>query len=462
MKHSILAAMIAGTLFAPSVTATTPASFDAPEQHSTNITVGSDDPQDYVEDRLESYISVKEQLIADAGKAHLVRFFSGSAQVSVTKHNPDWAVYRSMAIAEATQKARQSYLKTLNTTVSNQVITEFFTKRGYPAPTAKDFQSQTLFAQLMDKSVGIVNGLLDKQLEELGIDSAQFRAAPPEKQEVMMKNHFEDVTKTKAFGDLSGMFVQKTIEHYDSNGEGTVGVVMTLSLKKRDLLVDLINSKGHVEADPKRANPRNANLKANLVNHPAPFLETGTQLTYDAKGNPMILAYGQHGVVHTSDRTERQFEREAAKGFAEDNAWAALAATYNLSGDFAKESRKRKTDQKTRKTQLIGPGTTQTSTSAFQSSIAQMLQESAKTTASLKNMTGVSVEHKWRKKHPATGHEIVGVVLVWHPKKVRHANLIQSGVTADQMDQKVEQAKPAANTPQTTYESDDRFDLSDF
>ncbi|MCF8777210.1 hypothetical protein LZU85_00235 [Vibrio sp. IRLE0018] len=461
MKYTLLAGLIASSLSTQTLAQDIVQTLENADQNVNAIVVSHEDTADAVESKIGEYIAQKEQLIEAANKSHLIRFFGGQAEISVTTNHPDWAVYRAMALAEAMHRARDSYLKTLNRDFVEEQVRETFHQHGLPEPTAKDFQSDNRFQQLLGKAVALFDGHLSKELEKFGISAPEFAQAPPEKKQILMQQYFENRSISKAYGDLSGMFVTKTYEQYDESGKGTIGVVMTLSLNKRDKVVDLINSKGDVQPDPTRKNPTAANLKEYFKNQSVPYMNAGTDLMYDAQGYPMLVSFGQYGVVHTSDRDMRSIEREAAEGFAEDAAWSALASAYNLSGDFARESIKRTAKEKSRTTTLIGPDATRTAEGSLQRTVQTTSTESSKMTSSLKQMTGVSIEHKWRAKHPATGHEMVGVVLVWHPIKVQNTVKMQSGARADELEKPTSSNASPSNL-KTESESADRFDLSDF
>ncbi|KOO09888.1 hypothetical protein AKJ18_37075 [Vibrio xuii] len=78
--------------------------------------------------------------------------------------------------------------------------------------------------------------------------------------------------------------------------------------------------------------------------------------------------------------------------------------------------------------------------------------------SSIQNMTGVSTEYEWRRKHPVTGHEMVGSVLVWHPKKITTAKNIASGKTEAQLDLELQGNGGSTNSA----ESENMFDAADF
>lgn len=429
-------------------------------QSVENVAVAVIDPADQVDEKVSTYIQSVEDRVNRAGKSHLIQFFKGTAHITVDKNNPEWSNYRSLALEEAVLNARESYLKTVNNDFVQDQVKDFFKAKGLPEPTASEFQNEGMLDQMINKAIAVVDGKLSQELKDMGINPSEFKAANPQKKQTLFKQYIGTKSMTTAYGDLSGMFVTQTFEVLDENGKGSVAVVMALSANKRDKVKALIESKGQIEPDPNRANPDNANIVAKLVSNKALFLEVGTDLWYDDKGYPMLISYGQSGVNYTTDPDEREIEREAAFGFAEDNAWGSLAATYNLSGDFSKESSKGQSKIKEKIFELAS-GSVRKSETDIQKKISSVIESSTAMTASIKDMTGVKVEHTWRQKHPITGKEMAGVVIVWHPVRIQTAEAMQSGKTAQQIDAAKPRNKKVA-TSSHSFESIDKFDVVDF
>lgn len=434
------------------------------EQSVKNVEVAVKDPADQIDEKISSYIQKVESSVAKAHKSHLIRFYSGTSSISIDKSDTEWANYRAEALNEAIFKARESYLRTLNRDSVRTEVRDYFKAKGLPEPQAEDFKNQSKIEQLLDKAVAVADGKLNKELKDMGINAKEFDAASPKKKQTLLKQYFGTKSITSAYGDLSGMFVTQTFEVIDENGKGSVGVVMALSATKRDKVVALIDSKGQVAADPQKANPNNSNLPAVFAaKKDTLFLKKGTELIYDAQGYPVLVAYGQAGVSYSSDSEERQIEREAAVEWADDDAWGALASTYNLSGDFSKESNKENTKIKENVFELAAGNNVRKNESGIQKNIMSTIKSSSTMVSSIKDMTGVSIEYKWRKPHPITGQEMVGVVLVWHPIKIRNAELMQSGKTAAEMDSSIAPTNNAIGATKTSsFSSEDSFNVSDF
>ena len=436
-----------------------------PSQSADNVQQAQSDPADLTENAINDYMSDVQDRVAKAGKSHSIQFFSGQASLNINRNDPDWAIFREQAIQEAVIKARESYLTTLNRDVVQEQFREFFSSKGKPEPTAADFQSEAGVTSLLDKAILLAETMLDKELVEQGIEPATFKKATPQIKRDLFRDAIGTKTLSKAYGDLSGMTVQQVYEFIREDGTGHIGVVMALSAKKREHIRALVESDGRVEPIPARANPEFANVSAGLADIPEIYLEFGTKVFYDDKGYPMLVSFGQSGVRYTRDPDERDLEREDAHQFAIDNAYGALAATYNMNGDHVRESIQKSSKTKRETFDLVKDGSVRKNSGAVRKAIMRESEALSSMTASIQGLTGVSVHHKWRKKHPITGKEMSGVVVVWHPVTVKNAELMQSGKSAAEIEAIMAPNEP--NAPQNGgkvqgRKSVDRFDPEDF
>ncbi|WP_434355326.1 hypothetical protein NF212_10415 [Parasalinivibrio latis] len=439
-----------------STTQSVPAEPDSTAQSAQDVQVAEIDPDQQVQELIDKYRQAVEAKVRAQGKQNSVVFFEGKGQIAVDKNHTDWSEFRALALNEAVLKARESYLKTLNRDFVQQDIKEYFKAKGLPEPTADDFKSESKLTQLLNKAIAVVDSKLNAELEENGVNPQEFEAAPQTKKQQLFREYIGTKSITRAYGDLSGMFVVKTFEVIEDNGKGTVGVVMALSNAKRDRVKALVESRGNVMPDPEKANPANANIKSKLANmNDTLFLNTGTQLWYDDKGYPMLVSFGQAGVIYTNDPDERTMEREAARGYAEDNAWGLLAGTYNMNGNFARDSMRGQEKTKDKVFEFAAGNVRTSETAGIQRKIMSVTEESSKMTSSIRDVTGVGVEHTWLKKHPVTGKEMTGVVVVWHPVRIQNAEDLQNGR---------EPVATETNKPTSAHEagSEDFFDAADF
>lgn len=444
----------------PNTTITAEVAVSEIEQSDKDVQLAEEDVDtlDIIEDKLENYVSKLKRKLDKQNKAHKAFVYSGSAEINVDKSNPNWAKFRERALEQAILSARKEYLQTLNTSVENSSIATLSKNNGLPAPTVDDFKSTSQVNNFIGKIVAVLDGKLDQELIEMGIDPTQYKAAPPSVKRELYKDSVVDQTSRSSYGDLSGMMLVKVYEEIQESGHGTIGAVMVLSAKKRDQIKALVESGGQVAPDEARKNPKYHSLyDALAAQKESLYLKSGTQVVYDAEGYPMILAYGQSGVTYSKSSTKRKIERKVAKSFALNNAWANFSRTYNLSGDFSSKTSTSKTVSESEQFELI-VNAVRSKSSGLTESLVEQMEEKAAMHSSLQSMTGVSTEYDWRKKHPITGQEMVGTVLVWHPKKVTNAQNLASGKSETQLD--VEQ-NTISNSSEG-FESEDMFDAADF
>jgi hypothetical protein len=423
-----------------------------------NKVVEEIDTQLEVENKIGSYKLKVQNSLARQGKTHSAFVYSGTADITVDKNDPSWSAYRTMAIKEAMARARESYLQELNVSTQSSTLNRLANKSGMPPATIDDFRAESSSTAIRDKVIAAIGGKLDAELEDLGINPEEYKAAPPEKRGDYLKASIAEQTKRTAYGNLSGMFLIKTFEVMKDNGEGTVGVVMAMSLKKKKLLKALIDSKGNIQPDGTKADSKFTTISNYLVSKKdSLYLKSGTNIKYDELGYPFIISYGQAGVKFSTNSQIRSMERKVAKPYAINDAWANLARTYNLSGKFSAETSQSKSNTTETISRLVNNNIETTQSDTVSSLISEMTQMS-KTSASIKGLTGVKIEYTWSKKHPITGKEIVGAVIVWHPVSVRNAIDLTNNVTH-------KEAEPNdADKTQSIHsaESEDMFDAADF
>ncbi len=419
------------------------------------------DTTDAIDEKLDAYVSNVKRTLYKQGKQHSVFIYSGSAEIMADRNDPRWAEFRVAALDKAVLEAQKEYLQTLNTSVENNMLYSMTKNSGLPTPTEEDFKSDSQMASFLDKVVAVLEGKLDAELQEMGIDPKEFEVAPPSIKRDLFKESVIKQTIRSSYGDLAGMMIIKTYEEIRDSGQGTVGVVLALSANKRDQVRAMIDSGGQITPQKDKANPKMTSIYDMFYNQKdSLYLKVGTQVSYDSDGYPMLISYGQAGVTYTSSPTERKIERKAAKSFATNNAWASLAQTYNLNGDFQESTSEENRVSKAEQFDLI-TGAVRKKSPGLTNELIKSVQQSASMTSSVQNMTGVSTEFEWRRKHPVMGHEMVGTVLVWHPKKIVSAKNMASGMSAEKLEQEALGAETLSDNINSA-ESEDMFDVADF
>lgn len=428
-----------------------------PSDKDVSLVIESVDTADIVDEKLNAYISKIKRKLADDQKENSVFLYQGTAAIEVDKNNPRWSKFRERALDAAILDARKSYLQTLNSSVKNNEISSTAANNGLPKPSVNDFRTDSKVAAYVNKVVAVLDGKLDTELVEMGIDPKQYKEAPPSVKRELYKESIVNQTVRSSYGDLSGMMLIKVYEEIKESGKGTLGVVLALSADKRDQVKAMIDSNGEVAPDPTKANASSTSIYNMFASQKdSLYLKSGTRVLHDAEGYPMIVSYGQSGVTHSASAAKRKIERKIANNFAINNAWANFARTYNLNGDLKNKTSIETQTSENEKFELIVDSVRSTNSGLTQNLIESM-EERAALTSSISSLTGVGVEFEWRRKHPVTGHEMVGVVLVWHPKKIISAKNMVSGKKHVQPAKKI-----VSDGAVSSAESEDMFNVADF
>lgn len=418
------------------------------------------DTSDIIDEKIKNYEHKIKRNLAKGNKIHQVFIYSGLGDISVSRHDPRWSEYRAAALDKAVMEAQKQYLETLNSSVESNILYSYTRQKGLPTPTREDFINETKMASFLDKVVAVLEGKLDAELVNMGIDPRKFSAATPAiKRDLFKESTVKETLKT-SYGDLAGMMIIKVFEEIRESGMGTVGVVMALSAEKREQVRALVESEGQIQPIKSKANPKFTSVYEMLYNQEDTlYLKVGTQIIYDNEGYPLLISYGQSGVTYAQSPQRRRIERKTAQTFATNNAWSSLAQTYNLSGDFSSSTSEENQQSETEQFDLMAEGI-RSHTSGITNNLIQKVNESANLKSSVQGMTGVSIEYEWRRKHPIIGHEMVGSVLVWHPKTIQSAVKMASGELVSELE--IDMPKDDFVGTVNSAESEDMFDAADF
>ncbi|QSX37197.1 DUF6844 domain-containing protein [Shewanella sedimentimangrovi] len=384
---------------------------------------GLDDAYQYVSELAQEFVTSK--MTQFAGQNKQVHLHFGTALVAAKPTEAGWSDSRIMAYQGAQLQARESLLKQLHRDVTSETLRTSFKTNKLPEFTAEELQSQDRLEAILDKVVTLVDATLDSKLNEMGIDAAEYSAAPPSKRKVMMQKAITRTAKQRARGDISGSQIMKSYEATDKNGNTAIAVVIATSVKKKNFLASLRLSKGNIEPSPEKAGePLNqylARQKNNLV------YQYGTKLLWDEKGYPMLVSFGMSGNdCNPSDYEECVDNREFSFGDAELDALAHIAEGYSLMGTF--ESERSNTEHKTRT--ATATQTQSKETDVNEDTVAEIIKEiseSSSMRSSVKGLVGVKTAMRWTEKHPITNREVNGVVLVWHPRAEQDTRTFKEG-----------------------------------
>jgi len=119
-------------------------------------------------------------------------FYSAIETVSVDETNPQWAKWRVVAYKKAYMKIKQDFIESIYGKIVGSTLQEYFNddsdnRLDFPVPG--DPRALTKTGEVWDKLLALTGAKLDRALEDLGIDPAQYKAAPPEQRKTLFKNN---------------------------------------------------------------------------------------------------------------------------------------------------------------------------------------------------------------------------------------------------------------------------------
>ncbi len=348
----------------------------------------------------------------------------GEAWVMGTPESRDWGNARVMAYKEALLKAQAKYISYLGISIKAESMRRFFKDpTQMPSFEPEELRETGKIAELLDKAVALAGGKLDQQLMELGIDPEEFAAAPREKRAVLFNRATSETVKTRARQSLTGVIPLKTFESYDQQGNHAVAVAIVASNNFRQFIYDVIHSKGDLAPKPEKAAPES--LRAFLRKDKKALLsDFGIRRMYDQNGYPVLVSFGQSSNPYRGDDPQaRADEREMSFTLARNSAYANFAYLFNSTG-IAEESASTKMERK-RVGIARAEGTDITESEEETQRFISTVDSEITARGSVSNLPGTKELFRWTAKHPMHGHEINGVVYIWHPLAEQNARQLR-------------------------------------
>jgi hypothetical protein len=342
------------------------------------------------------------------------------SSVMVGPENRDWGNARVMAYKDALLKAQAKYVEYLGVSVRAESLSRLFDdKSQMPSFTEADLRANGKLGELFDKAVAVVGGKLDGELQEMGIDPAEFRAAPVEKRAKMFERSVSENTVTRARQSLTGVIPVKTFEAYNENGDHAVAVAIVASSKFRQFVHDITQSKGDIAADPSKANKQPL-LQLLRADKTALIDEFGIRRMYDEQGYPVLVSFGQSSNPYRGDDfQQRSDNRELSYASAKSASYANFAYLFNATGSTEQAESRKMTRETIGVAQAEGQNVTESEEQTLQFVSTMDRQIAAR--GSISNLPGTRELFRWSANHPQYGHEINGVVYIWHPLAEQNA-----------------------------------------
>lgn len=412
-----------------------------------------------------------EQLIEDFKDSPQGRAFStnpglffttASATVMVKPESREWGNARVMAYKEAMLKAQANYIRYLGLTVKTESLQRMFDDPSQmPAFSEADLRSNSKMGELLDKVVAVAGGKLDQQLTELGIDPDEFRAAPRERRATMFERSISQSTVSRGRADLTGIIPVKTFEAFSEAGDHVVAVAVVASPRFRQFIHDITLSKGDIAPDPTKAADRP--LRDLLRENPQALIDDfGIRRMYDEQGYPVLISFGQSSNPYRgTDFQRRSDSRESSYIAARAESFANFAYLFNASGEVEEAVSQRAARNTTGV--AIADGLNVTNSEEDSIEIMRAIESEIATRGNVSNLPGTRELMRWTQNHPLHGHEINGVVYIWHPQAEQQARDLRNfRPQQPSRDARAEQSAPQSTGQSGTSQSRDLMSADDF
>lgn len=329
-------------------------------------------------------------------------FYFASAPVGAKTSQADFGKMRVFAYEQAYQDALKSYIKSIQNDLATEAASSLFSdnsKLTEPSDAELSKGASPLEA-LANKAVALGDAVISKRLKELGVDPAQYNAAPPDKKKVLLMEAFSKTIFERAFKVLGGVTPLQTFIGDNGKGDQAVGVLIMYSPKLEAIATDLARGQ-----KPKVAKQGPPLTELVPINENAKLYDLlGVRVAFDEYG-PVVISYGQWSSSYdgTDERQKEQY-RKVAFGIAESQANAQIAEflqTNFTSTDMTDLGNLSERAQVTRG----ADGTVQDMPT---DALIERRSEHAKRKSAAR-LQGVSTLKRWVYKTPE-GHDMVGVV----------------------------------------------------
>ncbi len=346
-------------------------------------------------------------------------FYSATERVAVDETNPQWAKWRVVAYKKAYMKIKQDFLESIYGKMVGSTLQEYFNddsdnRLDFPVPG--DPRALTKTGEIWDKLLALTGTKLDRALEDLGIDPAQYKAAPPEQRKTLFKNNLIEKSVVKAAGSLGGLIPIKTFEGFDSKGDYTIGVIAMYYGKLKQLAYDIVKKREPM-LTKKGGNPIATYIPKTKKELAQAF---GVRLAFDETGAPAIISYGQWSYLYkgkNQKKLDRAFEFAQKKAKAESQK--QIAKFLNSSAFYKRMEETNALEEDEAIMDRDGNVREEDTTTMI-----DRLQSSMKVRFSA-DLRGMKIYKRWNYKY-SNGHKIVGVITVWTQKDAEGVDKIRN------------------------------------
>lgn len=251
------------------------------------------------------------------------------------------------------------------------------------------------------KLAALLNGILDKSLEKMGIDPKS--ATPEQREKAITTEEFSKSVSSIAGGPVVGVQAYASFEGQGGGKGYQIAVVAIWSEKLQKMAQSMFTLSKMPAGVPGKT------IIEWIPSDEAKLLTTfGVQMVSDENGYPVLLAYGQARPVTESSRS---VDAAFSKAQLEARSYLRLFAgsQSKVMDDFMKAE----------SAEEFADGTkSYASVEAFQQVVEVMAPEA--------KFSGITRVKTWTQAHPITKKTVAGAVVMWRPESALLANTVGS------------------------------------
>ena len=237
--------------------------------------------------------------------------FAEQEPINVPPTDPNFPKQISIAYDRAMMRMQAKQILALYGTQSTQRVMSLMQDDSSNARQWDDIKSQLKTSSgdasklevILDKTLTVIEGRLDVELEKLGVPTDQVRRSSVSEKKQLYKNNFRKEMIRKGVGELRGMVPVATQIYTVTRGgkqSAQLGVIAIESGNTRQFATDI----SHKRTSAIKGTPNT--LAKILPSKKEDFLnEIGLRFIYDESGSPMLVSYGRWAVTAKSDNAAR-------------------------------------------------------------------------------------------------------------------------------------------------------------
>lgn len=386
----------------------------------------------------------------------LVLLVSNPTLVGASTTSANFGKSRELAFAKAFLNTQVQFIQRRSQSIQSETASQYF--EATPSQddlTLKDGEGDGRLLRIGKKIFALTEAKIDRALRDEGVPEDDIAKIEASKKVDTYKDAIARKSVSKAFGELSGIVPVKNIEGTDCNNLAAVATVSVFSGKTLDFVKDVV-SRRPILADPDKASRGLFTEVNDEVTSGDIIYNFGLRKTYDDKGYPSIVSYGQwsYAAGGLTPRAQEQKKRSALS-HAEQNARAAIAQFLNSSGQAVVE-----TMSEERATEFVEVFEDRQE----QSSMSELVESTLEDYSTRANVTlqGLQRLTTWTMPYPGLpGVTLAGAVVAWSPQSadaINRATGKRAGLAASSTPGEPE----AASLPAQLRGSKDKNHAADF